>query len=194
MKLKFLLAATALFFTSLASHAGIIYEWKGVKKESPSVFSMSMEFDEATVRSGSFSLRVESGVMQVRPNSGLIAFRLQHSSYRPQTDVFNHCFDFGYFYMDVDFIEGKFLVGSIQFFDFQTQLNMATGFDGARDNRIFTIYDTNADYGMGDCAGPSGVKCWGGTGHIREVPEPASIVLLAIGALTAYAVRRRRTS
>jgi hypothetical protein len=190
MKIKSLFTAS-LLLTSLSSQAGIVYEWHGIKKESPSEFSMTIEFDEATVRIGGFSLHVAPGDMIVRPDSGLIAFDSMYTAYYPRLQPFNSGYDFGYFDMDVNF-EGKFLTGSIRMYDFQARLNLATGINDVGNSHLFTIYDTDADYTMGDCAGSTGIPCWGGTGYLSEVPEPASTLLFGIGALTAYGVRRRR--
>lgn len=192
MQLNHVIIAAVLSFTSLSSHAGIIYEWKPVKKEAPSWFGMRIEFDEATVASGSFSFSVGPGDPQPQLGSGLIAFCTPYSCYRPQSDPFNHGMGFGYLNMSVNFVEGKFLAGSIQYHDWQSTLNLATGLNGSDNDRLFTIYDTNADYGMGDCGGPTGITCSGGTGHLRQVPEPAPIALLGLGALVAVGARRRQ--
>lgn len=196
MKLKFLLAAIALSFTAQSSQAGVVYKWQGVKKSSPSMFSLTIEFDEATVRGGSYSVQIDSAERKMYNDTGLLSFTTPHYIYNAQTELFNHGMDFGYLNIDVAFINGKFMTGSIRMFDFQTRLNMTTSFEDSNDYRLFTIYDTDADYGMGDCAGPTAITCWGGTGHMRQVPvqipEPTSIMLLAIGTLSAYSIRRRR--
>lgn len=191
MDMKHFLALVALVCTALTSHAGIIYEWQGINKKSPSQFSMSMEFDEATVRSGSFSLHINADrdLQTPQPNSGLIDFSLPYSSFRPRIDPFNHGMQFGWFYMDVRF-EGRFLTGSIVMLDFIAELNMSTNSGSPNDHR-FTIQSANADYGMGDCGGPTGIVCSGGTGHIRQVSEPAPVALFGLAAVAAFAVRTR---
>ena len=191
MKIKHLLAMAALFLVSLASQAGIIYEWHGVKKQSPSDFSMYLEFDEATVASGSFSLQIGANDDQTRPDSGLIRFCPPYACFSPRTEPFNFGMDFGYFDMNVSFLQNKFLVGGIRFFDFQAQIDMGAPSMGPQ-AYLFTITSAMADYDMGDCAGSQGL-CSGGTGHIRQrqIPEPSSIALLGLGAFAAFSIRRR---
>jgi hypothetical protein len=193
MNIKSMFVAGVLLLTSLAGHAGVIYEWQPVNKTSPSHFAMRIEFDEATVKSGSFSLRILPGDTHIRPDSGLLRFELLHTTYQPRKQLFNEGMNFGFFDMDVEFVDGKFLTGAIRYSDFQTELSMASDPAGAS-KRLFTIDRANADYGMGDCGGPTGIVCAGGTGHIRRIPEPGTIALLALGLLGVAGIRRRTAS
>lgn len=193
MKIKSILSVAVLLLASVSAQAGVIYEWKPVKKQSPSHFVMKLEFDDATVKNGFFSLHIdgETDNTETRPDSGLLGFYLPYTNYQPRTELFNHGMDFGFLHMDVQFVEGKFLSGSIRYFDFQTQLNMASDLQG-NPGPLFEISEANADYEMGDCAGPTGIICSGGTGYLRQVPEPGTVGLLGLGLLAAYTVRRRK--
>jgi hypothetical protein len=185
--MKKLIAASCLLFTSLSSQAGIIYEWHGVSRVSPSMVEMHIEFDESVVASGSFNLNFGRGHVQIAPGSGLIAFTFNQFSYF--SDVLSGTFDeSSYFNMNVGFSNG-YLTGQISGLDISTRFNMATSGD-----KNFTIFNTDSDFGMGDCAGPTGIVCNGGTGFIRdtEIPEPVSIGLLGLAAFAGIAARRRK--
>lgn len=193
MKVKSFVLAAVLSLACAASHAGIIYEWQGVKKQSPSEFSLLLEFDEATVKSGHFSLHIENGFNHVRPDSGLLFFHTPHGGYSPRKQVFAESMPYeAFLHIDVTFDGGRFLYGEIRLFDFQTELQMSSTGPGS----LWTILSANADYGMGDCAGPTGIICSGGTGHVRRItpiPEPATFGLLAVGALASLVAGRRRS-
>lgn len=192
MDFKRSLVAVTLLLGSAASHAGIIYEWQPVNKKEPHGIVLRLEFDEATVASGSFQMRIESGDTSIRPNSGLISLHYEFLNtllpmhYEPRVAPFvgGH----GTLDMNVRFAPGKLLSGWIEALDTHSHFIMGSSLHGKAP--VFTI-TAAADQGM--CGRLPGDPCSGATGVIRQVPEPAPLALLGIGALSVFAAGRRKT-
>ena len=192
MNVKSFLTGAALLFASSTGHAGVVYEWVTIDNNMPINVTMRMEFEEAAVRKGSFNLSLEPGKQAVG-DDGLISFSFKDLMHL--TPEYSFPDDIGYFNMSLSFVHNNFfLTGTVRGADFGTRVNASSiGFGMNQDPRVFTIYDTNSD-GLYPCYFEPNGACAGATGYLRQVPEPASIALLGLGAFGAFVARRKSAS
>lgn len=189
MSVKSLLATAVLLLASTASHAGVVYEWVTVSNNMPiNNPRMRIELEEGAVRNGSFSLNVGPETPTI-PNTGLVSFRYSEMSLSP--GHWNPT-AFGYLSMNLSFVDNNFfMTGSIRVSDFGTRLHASSDMSGSQDNRLWTIHNTDGD-SLIPCYSEPNRFCEGATGYFRQVPEPAPFALLGLGALTAFAARRKK--
>ena len=188
MTIKKLFVAAALCFTSLASHAGVIYEWRPTNDGTPRNITFQLEFTQETVDSGAFSFVVPFGDTTASyPDSGLLSLLYTfpgtagYMSYQPPTEKFRN--GLGHLNMDIRFEAGGYLSGRIYANNAENHIDLLS------DGSLFTIRDANSDAGMPG-AGCGWLPCGGATGYLRdvrmnEVPEPHALALLGLGALAA---------
>jgi len=199
MKLASLLAAAALLLP-LASHAGVIYEWRARDDGTPRDIVLRLEFTQAAVDDGSFRFLLPFGDgASAYPDSGLLMLEYlipggPAMRYAPPTEKFRD--GLGMLDIDLRFEADGHLSGRIHANNAESHFIMgSTG-------KIFTIYDANSDAGMdgAGCSWNMPGPCAGATGVLRdtrlaELPEPRSAGLMLAGALAAFgALRIRRRS
>jgi len=201
MKLKSYLAAVGLCLLPLISHAGVIYEWTATNDQTPWGIALELEFDRSTVQSGQFQFNFSSYEWNVEaPRSGLLGLRYSFPGMDPAieysvTDGRGFRDGAGYLQMDLKFDKDGFLTGSM------TAMDPFSHFVMASIGREFTVSDANNDFrlpGTG-CDLHNNLPCGGATGLIQriretDVPEPASIALLAIGVAGLARTRRRKST
>lgn len=196
MKLKCLIATAALVLMPLLSHAGVVYEWHALNNETPRGITLLLEFDEATVNSGSFSYEY-SGLGDpsnwIPADVGLISLSFLGGG------------SIGFFkdagkgqdgpypsYLNMQIHFGKNLSGSIWASSFETEVKMSSNGPGP----VFEITSliSDAPLEMLGCSDPH-LSCSGATGIIRRVnnvPEPGSIALFGAGLFAASRFRRKK--
>lgn len=196
MRMKTLGCLVVAALVHTVSHASVMYSWRPLNDKLPQGIDLRLEFDDAAVAAGAFSLHVAptymSGPGQTLPNAGLLSlfYTFQYGpgiSYLPREETFRD--GLGQLDMDVTFDKGGFLSGYISANDQEDNFAMFSH------GRVFRITDARSDAGMpgAGCDFSNQAGCNGATGLIHAVPEPASLPLLAIGVLgAAGAVRRRR--
>lgn len=191
MRLKSLFAAAAFFLASSAAYAGIVYEWVRVNNKGPEGVTMRFEFKEAVVKSGSFTMDYSATTGQPIPDDGLINFSFGVFGPLMSGEPGWVMWDGSYLKMNFNFTHnGRFLAGGIEASDFlNTRVKATTGLSA--NPLLFTIYDTSSD-GIAECGSEMEGPCEGATGFLRQVPEPASIALIGLGAVGALTARRRR--
>lgn len=200
MKLKSSLAALALCLAPLASHAGVVYQWVATNTETPWDITFEMEFDSRTVANGTYRLDLDydhaAGYGVRVPRSGLLALRytfpgLSNPMEYTARDRRGFSFERGLLNLDLHFGADGFLSGSIYANDTNSHIDLASS------GNIFTVLDANSDEGMpsAGCALYADLPCQGASGYFQrvasnDVPEPASIALVAAGLLAASRFRR----
>ena len=164
--------------------ASITYEWKTVKQGYPDNFIVSLEFDEATVASGSYSLTLNRGDRQADSDTGLISMRVRNFSLLPRINPIDG--EESFLNIHVSFLSDGFLTGSFSGLSYDTEFRLSTGLD----ERTFTVNRYGSD-ALGINCFLSADECNSTTGQIRRIPEPASLFLFGVGAIAALGMRRR---
>jgi hypothetical protein len=178
------------------SHAGVIYEWKAVNDELPHGVKLRMEFTDAAVAAGSASFHVPFGdFAPMHPESALISLfysfqgNLMPITYKPHVEQFRE--GYGSIDLEVSFLAGGFLNGSVKANDSNSDFSMAS-----YGRNFMMVTDAHSDEEMysAGCGGYALDNCRGAIGHIqqvRAVPEPATLGLLAVGGIVALGARRK---
>ncbi len=199
MKIASVLAAAACLLIPLASHAGVIYEWRPANDGTPRDIGLRLEFSQQAVDSGAFSFFVPDGDFAASyPDSGLLSLLYTfpgpggNMSYKPPTEKFRD--GLGYLDMDIRFEAGGYLSGRIYANNADSHIDLLS------DGRLFTVVHADSDNSMPG-AGCGWDACGGATGYLRDVrmlddaidlPEPHAAALLALGALGAMGALRAR--
>ena len=199
MIIKSLVAAAGLCLLPLYGQAGVVYQWTAINDETPRGITLSIEFDNPTVRSGEFNIDIVDEPGLEVPRSGLLALRytfpgMENEMVYTSRGGAGFSFGRGNLFMDLQFDATGYLTGSIFASDSNSDIRLASI------GRIFTVLNANSDEGMpgaGCPPRPQEYICGGATGYIQrvahsEVPEPASIALIGAGLLAASIFPRRR--
>lgn len=201
MNIKSIVAAASLCLLPLCSQAGVLYQWTATNGETPRGITLSMEFDNRTVKRGEFQIDIENDSELKVPKRGLLGLHYTFPGMHEKmvyTSKGGAGFGLGrgYLAMDLQFDADGYLTGSIYANDSNSDIYLV-GSGGA-----FTVIDANSDESMpGAGCGwhfEPAVQCVGATGNIQrvratEVPEPSTIALLSLGA-AGWASSRRRKS
>lgn len=192
MRFKSLVLASLLSLASIASQAGVLYEWRPLNGELPRDVTLRMEFTEAAVASGGLDFHVPEGDWpDSYPDAGLISIYFSTPgnapiSYRPAAGKFRY--GLGMLDLNLSFDRGGLLSGYIYANDAHSHFEMVS------QGGLFTILDARSDGGMeGAGCGSDWKMCRGATGQLQrvDVPEPGSIALLAIGLLGTFGIRSK---
>lgn len=175
------------------AHAGIFYKWHATNDVAPTGFHLLLEFDPAVVRAGSFTMSFDHEEPHGGyPTSGLrslvMGFDDSHvginwTPRQPSGDPGPHILS-----MNVRFTPDGYLTGGIRASNFDSSFGMSSGMT---DEYGFYLSQVSSDYFFGGCDHGNMATCVGATGQIRQVPEPQTIGLLALG-LVGLAVARRK--
>lgn len=199
MKFATTLLCCILLTASNLAHAGIWYQWHATNKVAPRGISLLLEFDTAVVKSGAFQMQIsihdnapyldtifpQSGLLSLVYGTGTgggIHWNPREGITSPGPVILN---------MNVGFGPGNHLTGTIYAHNFDSQFGMSTNFGNGPN---FTIFEAESDAGMNGCGwvSPDRTPCFGATGQIRRIPEPATIALLSLSAFGAILTRCRR--
>jgi hypothetical protein len=200
MNIKSYLLAAALALSPLLSQASVIYEWEAQNNQAPRGVVFRLEFDEATLKSGSFDFEASnmgSPSSWLPQNIGLISFSFSF----PGGGGVGYFKDEGYgnvgvypSYLSMHVGFGDYLSGSIIASGLDTAFKMVT----LGNDNVFTIFDlqSDAEVESAGCPPPwvSNV-CAGAQGTIQrvnEVPEPGSFSLVGAGLFAASRFRRKK--
>ena len=152
MKISVLVAA--LLLSPVLAQAGVLYEWRALKHETPYGITLRLEFDHDTVRSGAFSFHlVPEQPPMPRPGSGLLSMHAAFPgvytpmTYFPRTEGFAH--GLGDLGMELSFHRGGYLSGYIYANNSEHPIRLESN------SIVFTVQDANSDQGMPQ-AGPAG--------------------------------------
>lgn len=199
MSIKSSLAAASLCLLPLCSQAGIMYQWTATNNATPWGITLDMEFDKRTVKSGQFKLDLYYDLWDGHgtvPKQGILGLRYSFPglgstmTYSSTNQGFS--FGRGYLQLDLQFVDGGYLTGSIYANDSNSHIYMTSV------GNSFQVKDANSDQGMpGAGCGWQEIPpmpCAGATGFIRrvnKVPEPGSVAVLILGAIALAGTRRR---
>jgi hypothetical protein len=210
---KTLILAAAALFTHAAS-ADVLYTWQQMNHSdsTPDGLRLELVFSDAAVASGSFNLNLVNMCWQGmcdQQQDGLMALRYwyagadgsQQWNYIDYRYLDETSWGFDRLSLSLSFLQGGQLSGSIFATDGVSDFSMQS--DGA----VFTLLSAHSDepYGCGfaypSCGGEQGLLQASvqsaAMAHAQaataQVPEPAGLASLAIGALAGWAARRRRS-
>lgn len=197
------IAAAGFALFPLLAQAGVVYQWHTTNNETPWGVSLQLEFDQATVDRGAFSLDYyQSPGPDDTPQEGLLGMyytTLNNPSSPLSYSAAHGGFSYGtgFISLDVQFVANGFLTGWIRTGD------MSQHFEIASNGALFTFVDANNDGGLEGAGCPAWEPCSGATGYLQSRPaqlaqvaavaEPASMGLLGLGAVGLLLARRRQT-
>lgn len=206
MKIVSAALAAIMALSSPLSQAGIVYQWQATNDLTPHGIRLELEFDQATVASGAFDLRLDAEGYPgtVRPDSGLLRFyyaipvwetasgyQYLEMSYFPRQEPFQY--GHGSLEIHIQFAAGGFLAGSIA----ANAVSPDNQFLMQSAGNTFTVLRAGVEYGQSaaGCNWIDGTVCAGATGEIKrtDIPEPSSLALVGIGVF-ALCRRHRRSS
>lgn len=203
MRTRLLSALALLLCTHAASQAGVVYQWTGAGQALPHDITLSLEFSDAAVASGSASFHLKARDYETSyPNSPLLSLSysvpgVMPMQYSPVSEKFNG--GLGSLDIDVTFTADGYLMGWIRANDANSDFEMrSTG-------TLMAVLGAHSDQGMGGAGCGFGSNCGGATGYLQRVamaelgaereaavPEPGTLGLLAAGAGAIAALRRRK--
>ncbi len=203
MRNRLLSALALLLCTHAASQASVVYQWTAVGQALPHDITLSLEFSDAAVASGTASFHLKAyDYAASYPNSPLLSLSysvpgVMPMQYSPVSEKFNG--GLGRLDIDVSFTADGYLMGWIRANDANSDFEMrSTG-------TLMTVLGAHSDQGMGGAGCSFGSNCSGATGYLQRValaqqaggreaavPEPGTLGLLAAGAAAIAALRRRK--